>query len=126
MRRGRLIKSKVARIVFADNRELDALAWKTIKQVKQEMSNVGINFDKDFKVITSEWDLMEGKIAGYDPEKGIMYIKPKAFENLEYLRHVIAHEMIHVHLGRGCDGDPHDDEFIEMAEVIGIPEKYQD
>lgn len=50
-------------------------------------------------------------------------IHPKAEGG--YLREVVKHELIH-YVIQDRDADPHDELFQEVADRMGLPERYQD
>lgn len=58
----------------------------------------------------------------------IISIKPKAAKDLNYLRHVLKHELVHYVLHHhNAEGEPpHGKRFQQLAKAVGIPQKYRD
>lgn len=75
--------------------------------------------------------IKDGKIAGFNHpkngENGKMGIKSKALEDVEYLKWVITHELIHAAVGEDLPkSEEHEGLFKELAEKIGLPKEYWD
>jgi predicted metal-dependent hydrolase len=59
-------------------------------------------------------------------ENGVIGIKPKALLDMEYLKWVIAHELIHLSVGEELDmKHNHSGLFDKIADELGLPEKYR-
>jgi len=75
--------------------------------------------------------IKKGKIAGYNhPQNGkpgVMGIKSKALDDMEYLKWVIVHELIHASVGEDLPShEEHSGLFKKLADAMGLPKKYQD
>tara|TARA_B100000927_G_scaffold211403_1_gene172106 strand:- start:134 stop:538 length:405 start_codon:yes stop_codon:yes gene_type:complete len=75
--------------------------------------------------------IKDGKIAGFNHpkngENGKMGIKSKALEDVEYLKWVITHELIHAAVGKDLPkSEEHEGLFKKLAEKIGLPKEYWD
>jgi len=75
--------------------------------------------------------IKKGKIAGYNhPQNGkpgVMGIKSKALDDMEYLKWVIVHELIHASVGEDSPShEEHSGLFKKLADAMGLPKKYQD
>lgn len=89
---------------------------------KCDIPNIDIKLDDS---------IIDGKIAGFNHpkngENGVMGIKSKALDDMEYLKWIITHELIH-----SCVGDhlpshkEHDGLFDKIADGMGLPEEYRD
>jgi len=55
----------------------------------------------------------------------LMSISPTAAKDRKYLRQVILHECLHV-VAASEGGDPHNDEFHALAELMGLEDKHRD
>jgi hypothetical protein len=82
---------------------------------------------EEIRVQVNDWDLPEGKVGSYrfpgQLQYGVLTISPSAFESAKW-RYVVCHEAIHIVLGP--KSNPHDEVFQEIAEVMGIPERFRD
>lgn len=70
-----------------------------------------------------------GSIAKHEPPQGgvghsVIRVKPKATG--DYLVDVVTHELIHYVLQGLVEPNQHVGEFQAIAELVGLPEKYQD
>lgn len=81
------------------------------------------------------WNMRADKIARYreilDGEWGSAMVHPDALDDRQYLRYIILHELIHSALGQKCahcdqENGGHTPEFIQIADLVGLPKKYQD
>ncbi len=75
--------------------------------------------------------IKDGKIAGFNHpkngENGKMGIKSKALEDVEYLKWVITHELIHAAVGEDLPkSEEHEGLFKKLAEKINLPKEYWD
>jgi len=103
---------------------------KKLRKVYKEVTNKELELPKiEIKV---DPNIKDGKIAGFDyPENdndvGVMGIKPKAFNDLEYLKYIITHELIHAAIGEDKPNHlEHSGEFKVLADKMGLPKRYQD
>jgi hypothetical protein len=55
----------------------------------------------------------------------VISISPAAMKSEQYLRQVVLHECLHVIVG-SSGGDPHNEEFLALADSIGLEERFQD
>ena len=75
--------------------------------------------------------IKDGKIAGFNhPKNGgkaEMGIKSKALDDIEYLKWVITHELIHAAVGKDLPkSKEHERLFKKLAEKISLPREYWD
>lgn len=100
-----------------------------LKKVYFNITNKELNLPKiDIKLDDS---IIDGKIAGFNHPKngknGVMGIKPKALNDMEYLKWVITHELIHAAVGVDLPEDKeHEGLFDRLADGMGLPEEYRD
>ena len=77
-------------------------------------------------------NIKDGKIGWFShPEftgdTGVLGIKPKALNNMEYLEDVITHELIHAAIGEDLpDHKEHSGLFSKLAEKMGLPIERRD
>jgi len=72
-----------------------------------------------------------GKIAGFNHpkngENGVIGVKEKALNDVEYLKWVLTHELIHACVGEDLPkSKEHEGLFKRMADEMGLPKEYQD
>jgi len=116
--------------------ELGIQLWDCVKEVMPIVNRAHAqvmgeehNFE-DFTIAVNNWNLPEGKIASYrfakdETEWPVMTVSPRVFKKgKDYIYWVIAHELIHAAVG-GENG-AHPEEFEAIADLMGIPEEYQD
>lgn len=75
--------------------------------------------------------VLKGKIGRHEgPRQGLSYsvltVHPAAFKDVNYLKAVVKHELIHYVLGERDVESPHDKLFESMAKEVGLAEKYRD
>lgn len=124
------VASLTQRVVDESCREMSILALQSALPhiaLVMDVSGIPTRDIEEIRVQVNDWDLPEGKIGSYKfPEElpyGILTISPSAFES-EKWRHVVCHEAVHIMLGPREDA--HDEMFQRIADVLGIPERYQD
>jgi len=61
-----------------------------------------------------------------DVPYSIITVSPKALNSSAYTFNVLRHELIHYALGIDSDTEEHGDDFHQIADIIGLPEKYRD
>jgi hypothetical protein len=102
---------------------------KKLKKVYLDVTGEELNLPKiDIKIDDS---IKDGKIAGFNHPKngknGLMGIKSKALDDIEYLKSVITHELIHAAVGDDLPSHKeHGGLFDKIADRMGLPEEYQD
>jgi len=118
---------KKARMVYECIDEMMPKVYRAYREVmgsrpKLRPIMIGIN----------NWDLPEGKIGSFkfpdnDGNPGLLTVSPEAFDE-DGARYwwVVTHELIHVLLGKKDISRVHGEKFQEMADKLGIPEKYRD
>ena len=96
--------------------------YKNVTGNKLNLPQIKIEIDDSIK---------KGKLAGsnhpQNGKPGVMGIKSKALDDMEYLKWVITHELIHAAVGE--DLPPHQEHrglFKKLANGMGLPKKYQD
>lgn len=101
-----------------------------IERAYKKITGKDLNLPKlDIKI---DNHIKKDKIAGikHPDEKGnpgVIGVKSKALENMNYLKWVITHELIHASVGEEQDmKHNHSGLFTKIANEIGLPEKYQD
>jgi len=110
------------------NRMKDSIE-KKIKKVYYNVTGNECNIPKiDIKIDDA---IIDGKIAGFNHpkngENGVMGIKSKALNDMEYLKWVITHELIHACVGEDLPKHKeHDGLFDKIADGMGLPEEYRD
>lgn len=110
------------------NRMKDSIE-KKLKKVYYNVTGNECNIPKiDIKIDDS---IIDGKIAGFNHpkngENGVMGIKSKALNDMEYLKWVITHELIHACVGKDLPKHKeHDGLFDRIADGMGLPEEYRD
>jgi hypothetical protein len=110
------------------NRMKDSIE-KKLKKVYYNVTGNECNVPKiDIKIDDS---IIDGKIAGFNHpkngENGVMGIKSKALNDMEYLKWVITHELIHACVGKDLPKHKeHDGLFDRIADGMGLPEEYRD
>ena len=98
-------------------------AYKKITNSELSLPKVKIKIDDNIK---------DGKIAGFnhpdeDNPYGVMGIKSKALDDMEYLKWVITHELIHSAVGEDLPShEEHEGLFDLLADELGLPEEYRD
>jgi len=55
----------------------------------------------------------------------VVSISPRAAEKYDYLQQVVLHECLHIAV-ESKGGDPHNDEFNQLAQALGLKEEYRD
>ena len=102
---------------------------KKLKKVYLDVTNKELELPKiDIKI---DDDIVDGKIAGFNHPKngknGLMGIKSKALNDMEYLKWVITHELIHACVGKDLPKHKeHDGLFDRIADGMGLPKQYRD
>jgi len=77
-------------------------------------------------------NIKDGKIGGFshpdhNGDNGVLGIKPKALNNMDYLEDVITHELIHAAIGEDLpDHKEHSGLFNTLAEKMGLPIERRD
>jgi len=76
-------------------------------------------------------DIKPGKIAGFNHsengENGVIGVKEKALDDVEYLKWVLTHELIHACVGEDLPrSEEHEGLFKKLADGMGLPKEYQD
>ena len=110
------------------NRMKDSIE-KKLKKIYYNVTGNECNIPKiDIKIDDS---IIDGKIAGFNHpkngENGVMGIKSKALNDMEYLKWVITHELIHACVGKDLPKHKeHDGLFDRIADGMGLPEEYRD
>ena len=110
------------------NRMKDSIE-KKIKKVYYNITGNRCDIPKiDIKIDDS---IIDGKIAGFNHpkngENGVMGIKSKTLNDMEYLKWVITHELIHACVGKDLPKHKeHDGLFDRIADGMGLPEEYRD
>ena len=110
------------------NRMKDSIE-KKLKKVYYNVTGNECNVPKiDIKIDDS---IIDGKIAGFNHpkngENGVMGIKSKALNDMEYLKWVITHELIHACVGKNLPKHKeHDGLFDRIADGMGLPKQYRD
>jgi len=112
---------------------------KSVEEVNKKISDVRSKIEKGFddlfgrkhalpstiKVVVSDTEVPDGKVASYEYKTNTMTISTKAFEKAGLLKYVVMHELAHAAIGK-VDGGAHNAEFKKLADFLGIPERYQD
>ena len=110
------------------NRMKDSIE-KKLKKVYYNVTGNECNIPKiDIKIDDT---IIDGKIAGFNHpkngENGVMGIKSKALNDMEYLKWVITHELIHACVGKNLPKHKeHDGLFDRIADGMGLPKQYRD
>lgn len=98
-------------------------AYRDVTGSDLELPKIEVKLDPNIK---------NGKIGGFshpefEGDSGILGIKPKALNNMEYLEDVITHELIHAAIGEDLpDHKEHSGLFNKLAEKMGLPIERRD
>ncbi len=115
-----------------DLRKIKSLKNHIEKEIKRAYFDIkGEELNLPTIEIKIDDNIIDGKIAGFDHpqdgKNGLMGIKSKALDDIEYLRWVITHELIHAAVGKNLShSKEHDGLFDKIADKVGLPEKYRD
>ncbi len=98
------------------------IAYKNVVGKDLNLPKIDIKIDNTIK---------SGKIAGFNHPKngknGVIGVKEKALDDVEYLKWVLTHELIHACVGEDLpSSEEHEGLFKKIANEMGIPKKYQD
>jgi hypothetical protein len=99
------------------------IAYKDVTGSDLNLPKIEVKIDPNIK---------NGKIAGfnhpdYNGDNGILGVKPKALNNMEYLKDVITHELIHAAVGEDLPKHrEHGGLFKKLAEKMGLPIERRD
>lgn len=98
------------------------IAYKNLLGKDLKLPKIDIKIDNTIK---------SGKIAGFNhPKNGensVIGVKEKALNDMEYLKWVLTHELIHACIGEDLHrSEEHDGLFKRMADEMGLPKEYQD
>jgi hypothetical protein len=117
---------------IGDLEKIKSLKNSIEKKIKNAYLEVtGKELDLPTIEIKIDDNIIDGKIAGFDhPSKGkngMMGIKSKALDDIEYLKWVITHELIHAAVGKNIShSKEHGGLFDKIADELGLPKKYRD
>lgn len=100
-----------------------------IKELYRKIFHTNDQIPDKISLAINTWNLPEGKVAIYrsPQETGLQHatitVAPKILKDHEYVEYVLTHELIHAAFGHG---QPHDDDYQQLADLLGVPKKYQD
>jgi hypothetical protein len=124
-------------VIYEENGEgleiLKSLVKKVEKNLRRAYLEVTGN-ELDLPRIEVKLDptIKNGKIGGFshpdhNGDNGVLGIKPKALNNMDYLEDVITHELIHAAVGEDLpDHKEHSGLFNRLAEKMGLPDHRRD
>jgi hypothetical protein len=113
-------------------KSIEALKDSVTTKLKKVYKNV---LGKDLNLpkidIFIDNNIKHGKIAGFNHsengENGVIGVKEKALDDIEYLKWVLTHELIHACIGEDLpESEEHEGLFKKLADGMGLPKEYQD
>ena len=135
------------------NRKVDFMQKKAVKNSKYPEATEKVSFMKDKIekkvksayeditgeepvnddniVVTVDDNIKDGKIGAFQHPKnekdlGVLKIHPKALKDTEYVSDIIKHELIHAAHGvEDEEARNHGGIFQDLADRLGLPEKYR-
>jgi hypothetical protein len=112
---------------------LKVLVKKVEKNLRQAYLDVtGLDLELPKIEVKLDPNIKDGKIGGFshpdhNGDNGVLGIKPKALNNMDYLEDVITHELIHAAVGEDLpDHQEHSGLFNRLAEKMGLPTHRRD
>ena len=94
--------------------------------------NTNKDLDLPKIVIKVDDSIKNGKIAGFNypdnySDVGVLGVKSKALKNVDYLRDIFTHELIHASIGKNLpDHVEHSGLFNKLAKGMGLPIERRD
>lgn len=84
-----------------------------------------------FSIGMSHVRLLPNTVSRHEPpdhnhSESIITVMPEVASDVEYLRYVVMHEMIHYVLGDFCGSESHGDLFNDIAGKIGLPVEHRE
>jgi len=133
----RLFVAAVAERLVVENLEYYDQAWQAVwelwpkvLQAYRRVTGRDPTMSAILQIGINDWDIPDGKVGSFRHPKegmpfGLLTVSPRVFrpDNRIY-ETVVAHELIH--MAMGANESPHDAVFRAIADLVGIPKKYQD